>query len=735
MRWLRHVAVCSILRIIISSYLIDMKTFHRILDFFPVWVLALAFLAGFLYALPPMLIKKAAEQEGRFFVLPNLNHLSDDALYYLPRAREIYQGHFPSEMHFSEYKDKAWFVYPPLPQVVTAGFMVLTRGDVSSAVIGLMFVFAIINFLCFYIAGRALLGSRLWAAAVAAAALFTHAALRMPAMFYQKGVATDIIANVLPYLRVPMGELSLVRIDDPLLTMPLYIISFLLLFRFSLQPTAKRAVALGVALGILSYAYLYYWVAIFAIAGVLFLYDAWRCWRKASYKEMKPWAVFYGVFAVLFVPQIANFLIFRRLPGGPDYILRKGIETGRHLRLSVYPDYIFYVLAGAAALFLFRRACPETLFRRQDARRSRTAGRPVSEIAEFRARRPGGERGVSWDTPSLSRWASEPKLYDCSGIWGFRTCSKTAPAARLTPVIPRRFAIAVLVGMVLLWNVQIVTGFNMEPFHWWKAFAPLLFLLVGAIVKAACDRMSYRPSMRRAVQVALIVLILSMSVKKTLNAAAFVHLPEETVRSYSVPRSIAASWKWINASVPPGSAIITPSLVSSNQISIFTHADPWMAAPLNSLAPNAAMEQRFVEAHKILGASSDEMLMRLAGPPFVVPKGICPDPCTRDRDHFRDRFEFSFEFYYFGLLYGVMFSPALTFDAITKPADGSIPPATLEHLREDYAAYHPRPDQFPTHTYVYVGPWERLLSKKAGDAFAGVKPVFANEDVQIYRIQ
>ena len=641
-----------------------MKKLRSTLHFFPVWVLALALLGGLLYALPPMLLKKATEREGRFFILPNLNHLSDDALYYLPRAREIYQGHFPSEMHFAEYKDKAWFVYPPLPQIVTAGFLALARGDVSSAVIGLIFIFAIINFLCFYTVGKALLGSRLWAAAVATAALFTHAALRMPAMFYQKGVAMDIIANMAPRLRVPMGELSLVRIDDPLLTMPLYLISFLLLYRFSVQPTTKRAAALGAALGMLSYAYLYYWVMIFAIAGILFFSRAWGSYRSGSYEELKPWTIFYGIFIALFIPQIINFLMFHSLPGGMDYIARKGIESGRGLRMSVYPDYIFYALAGAVSFSLFRKRISQ------------------------------GE-----------------------------------------PALPLSFVAAMLLGMVFLWNVQMITGFNMEPFHWWKAFAPLLFLLTAALAKGAYDLVSVRPRARRAVQIALVVLVLSMYGKKILNAAAFLRPPEETVRSYSVPRTIAASWEWINASVPPGSAVISPSLVSSNQISIFTHADPWMPAPLNSLAPTAATERRFVEAHKILGVSADEMLVRLAGPPFAVPKGICPDPCARDRDRFRDRFEFSFEFYSFGLLYGVMFSPALTFDAITKPADGSVPQERLERLREYYAAYRPHPDQFPSHTYVYVGPWERLLSKKAGDAFVNTKPVFENEDVRIYRIR
>ncbi len=66
--------------------------------------------------------------------------------------------------------------------------------------------------------------------------------------------------------------------------------------------------------------------------------------------------------------------------------------------------------AVAALPFPIRRACSETRFR--------------SEIAEFRASRPGGKRDVSCDISSLSRWVSQPKLCDCSRIWGFRTRSR-----------------------------------------------------------------------------------------------------------------------------------------------------------------------------------------------------------------------------------------------------------------------------------------------------------------------
>lgn len=636
-----------------------------ITNFFPAWVLALALAAGLLYAAPPFLLKRSAEQEGRFFVLPNLNHLSDDALYYLPRAREIYDGHFPSEVNFSEYKDVAWFILPPLPQAVTAGFIALTGGDVSAAVIGLIFVFGIANFLCFYAVGRVMLRSRLWAAALAGAALMTHVALRIPTAFYNKGVALDLIANAIPVLRRPVGELSLVRIDDPLLTMPLYLVSFLLLYRFAVRPDTKRALALGAALGLLTYVYFYYWVTILAIAGMLFVYEFWRAYRRGSYGSLKPWGVFAAAFGLLFIPQIVNFFLFRSLPGAADYVIRKGLEVGRGLRLSVYPDYVFYAVLGIVSFFLLRRERP---------------GAPESAV-------------------------------------------------------PFKFVAASLAAMFFLWNAQIIAGFNMEPFHWWKTFAPLLFILSAVAVKEACERFIRGGWKLYLLQTALILLLVSMGAKKIRNAAAFLHPAPDVTRSYSVPRSIAESWEWINASLPPDATIISHSLVSSGQLATLTHANPYMAHPVNSLAPTAILEQRFAEAHKIMGASSDELLGRLSGPPFAAPDNVCPEPCAHDRDRFRDRFEFTFEYRPHELLYAALFSPRLTFDAIPKVSARKLPPEALERLQDRYERYEPRWDRFPEHTYIYIGPWERLLSRGGFRESKGITPVFANQDVRIYRVR
>ena len=638
---------------------------HRPFIFFGPWILALALGVGFLYALPPFLIKAAVEEEGRFFVLPNLNHLSDDTLYYFPRAREIYDGHSPVDMHFSDYKDTAWFIFPLLPQVVTAGFIWLNAGDVGAAVIGLIFVFGIINFLCFYAVGRVVLRSRLWAVLLASISTMTHAALRIPEAFYDKGVALDIVANMIPILRRPAGELSLVRIDDPLLTMPLYLISFLLLHRFWQRPDTRRALAFGAALGVLTYVYFYYWVMILAIALIAFLYALAMGCRNGSYAGLKPWGTCAAVFGLFFVPHIVNFFLFRSLPGAADYIARKGVETGWGFRTSVYPDYLFYAALGTAAFFLLRRRRPD---------------------------------------------ASEP-------------------------TVSFSFVAVLLAAMVLLWNTQAIIGFNMEPFHWWKTFAPLLLILTSVVVKEASDRWIYGDGSRRVLYTAMVLLCIFIFAKKTLNAAAFIRPAPDVVRSYSLLASLEKSYEWIRNNLPPEATIISHSLGTSLDLTIYTSANPFFAHPLNTLAPTDVLERRFAEAHNIMGASADDMTARISGPPFTVPADICLEPCAYDPDRMRNRTAFSFEYRPHETLYAALFNPRLTFDSMRKVSSAPIPPERIRAMREHYDAYRMEPDAFPEHTYLYIGPREQLLSRGRVPAYPEFTVVFANEDVRILRVR
>ena len=255
------------------------------------------------------------------------------------------------------------------------------------------------------------------------------------------------------------------------------------------------------------------------------------------------------------------------------------------------------------------------------------------------------------------------------------------------------------------------------------------------VAKAASERFIFDARGLKIVSAMLIILVVSMSAKKALNAAAFVRPAPALVRSYSVPQSIADSWEWMRVYTPPDATVITDSFVSSTYLTIFTSANPFIAQPINTLAPTASLEERFARAHKIFGVSQENMQAHLADPPWALPQGACLEPCAADADRFREREEMRAEFGIHGLLYGNAYSPGSTFDQILKGTTSVTPPEARKRLREYYEEYQPRQDEFSEHTYLYVGPWERILWGGHLRILPESKPVFANEEVQIYRIQ
>lgn len=139
------------------------------------FLLVSALLVGILYIAPPLLVRYHLEKDGRVFAL-NYEVYRDELLY-LSRAREVYDGHFPpSDLHFDEQPPT---VQNPLPSLLMAGFMKLYNGNPTKAFLLAQFVFPAIIFLLFYLLGKTLFESNLWAFFLAYAGVLTPIALRI----------------------------------------------------------------------------------------------------------------------------------------------------------------------------------------------------------------------------------------------------------------------------------------------------------------------------------------------------------------------------------------------------------------------------------------------------------------------------------------------------------------------------------------------------------------------------
>ena len=134
-----------------------------------------AILVGLLYLAPPLIIAHHLNLAGQPLVL-NYNAHRDE-LFYMSRAREIYDGHWPpSDPHFNEPTPT---VLNSLPSLIMASFIAVFRGNATSAYLAAVFAFSAILFLLFYWLGKIIFGSFGWAIFFAYVGILTPIALRI----------------------------------------------------------------------------------------------------------------------------------------------------------------------------------------------------------------------------------------------------------------------------------------------------------------------------------------------------------------------------------------------------------------------------------------------------------------------------------------------------------------------------------------------------------------------------
>jgi len=139
-------------------------------------VVGSAILVGILYILPPLVIRGQFQVQEQPFVLNYTVHR--DELFYISRAREIYDGHWPpTDLHFDNQSPT---VLNSLPSLIMAGFLTVFLGDVVTSYLTAVFVFSAIIFLLLYWLGQFLFNRSLaWSLFFAYVGILTPIALRI----------------------------------------------------------------------------------------------------------------------------------------------------------------------------------------------------------------------------------------------------------------------------------------------------------------------------------------------------------------------------------------------------------------------------------------------------------------------------------------------------------------------------------------------------------------------------
>lgn len=321
----------------------------------------LTILVGLLYILPPLFVWRYINNFDEPFILAQLETYKDEIKDYLPRAREVYDGHFsPKDAYFEEQRPT---VLNPLPSLLFSLFIFLFKGDINLAYLGAQFFLSGLIFLLFYFLGRCLFESKLWQIFFALVGVLTPLSF----LFYRwsddiwgslNEIVSITIKQFIPLVRTQTHKLYLARIDDPLLTYPFFLTAIVFFFKFWLKPARRFAILAGMSAGLLFYVYFHYWVLWATIILIMFLYSLYS--RRENPEKFKNYLLLLGVWVIFSIPYLINYFRVTNFLDYNDFVYRFGMAVGRNwdvvwqLRWR-YPVYFLSAVLVYLAYFRYKK--------------------------------------------------------------------------------------------------------------------------------------------------------------------------------------------------------------------------------------------------------------------------------------------------------------------------------------------------------------------------------------------
>lgn len=606
-------------------------------------VVLLAVLVGIFYSAPQFLIWQNLSAANEQYVGVQLHATPDVAHFYMPRAREVYDGHlWPGDLFFDEGR----LPLNPAPPLLMGGFIALFGGNVNAAYIAAMFFFSALIFLVFYFLGKVITKSNLWGYLIGLIGNLTPIALLLPRAFFSVDYFLNIIVkNFYPLVNSVLPYIFLARFDYPLLTEIFYIPAIIFLYLFWQNPSKKYAIFTAVFTGLLFYAYFHYWVFLVIVLGVLFIYTL--IFQRTDKNKLRNFLLIFGILAIISIPYWVNYFSFLSQPGADDYTLRLGHEVGRGFRfLSVWPYYLVYLILALVVCVAYKK-------------------RDFNKAVLF--------------------WL-------------------------------------ILFSAFIVFNIQLVTGFVPFPAHFHRAISPFLFLIIFVLLYDwLALAQSRKPAITKIILALLIGLISLLIVKKAVNIAMFINPPNDVLARQSFPADIADSWNWINENIKGEPQIISNSFLTSVYLSIYTSTRPFLPHSGLSVASNFDIEQRYLLANKLFGASAEVVEKRLSS----TLDQPCQNFCNKEsNDNLKD------DYFYLYMLY----FRDKSFDWAFTSSDKSISTEKIEELVKRYKELDAISWSDIDAEYVYYGPWEKQFSDTRLFEDKNLELVYRNESVEIYSI-
>ena len=165
-----------------------MSLSNKLIIFSVLLVGALA--VGFFYISSPAALWNSLNNLEEPFVLIQLSHHSDEGSVYIPRVREVYDGHWPANDFYFDYNWPS--IFPNLPSLVLGKMLHLFGGDIDLLYISANFIFSAFIFVLFYALAMLITKNNWWSILVAFIGILTPVVLHLPRVFMGPRLFLDI---------------------------------------------------------------------------------------------------------------------------------------------------------------------------------------------------------------------------------------------------------------------------------------------------------------------------------------------------------------------------------------------------------------------------------------------------------------------------------------------------------------------------------------------------------------
>lgn len=262
------------------------------------------------------------------------------------------------------------------------------------------------------------------------------------------------------------------------------------------------------------------------------------------------------------------------------------------------------------------------------------------------------------------------------------------------------FILSLLAACIVSLNLQLLTGFSVQHFHWQSVIVtPVIILTLIFLLSKLKNRFIFFPGISL-----IIALTLGIFYRNWLVAV-------NTVSAYSKDNKFEEAYKWVNQNIEPGAVIMTPSIETNFWLIIKTKAYIFSPHGHHSLAPTRELIDRQLLALKLFGIEDDFINEFFS---FRPSPGIQP--------HTHESLDLSGYDYIFDSLSG---RDIIKTEKVIAEARAELNSTQLswKKVKKKYRL-----------DYIWVGPSEKRLTDRNFSVDSYLIKVFDNKTIQIFQV-